>query len=133
MADKVDQHTLGQVIRNARSEAGLSLRGLASKLSKHPSYLSDIENDKRVPSEEVLHNISVLLNLDFDQLMAQGGRLGKDAEDYLIKHPTAGAILRLISSADLQEEDLKKLLQTATRLCRKKEDAKNSIQVKKKK
>jgi transcriptional regulator with XRE-family HTH domain len=120
MTGRADELTLGKAIRKARAEAGLSLRGLAGQLSKHPSYISDIENDNRVPSEAVLYDLSTILNIDFDRLMALAGRLGEGTVDYVRKHPTAGVILRLMSAAELQEEELRKLLQATERICRNK-------------
>ncbi|HKQ08568.1 MAG TPA: helix-turn-helix transcriptional regulator [Blastocatellia bacterium] len=128
MTEKVEEQTLGKAIRKARAEAGLSLRKLAGQLSKHPSYISDIENDNRVPSEAVLQDLSTILNINFDHLMALAGRLGEGTVEYVRKHPTAGVILRLISAADLQEEDLRKLLQATERICRNKGvDAKSKV------
>jgi transcriptional regulator with XRE-family HTH domain len=45
--------TLGQVIRDARVAAGTTLREFARTLDITPSYQSDIENDRRIPSEDV--------------------------------------------------------------------------------
>lgn len=42
------RETLGGRVRRARVEAGFGLRELARRLGKTPSYLSDIENDRRV-------------------------------------------------------------------------------------
>jgi len=78
--------TLGDSIREARIAEGPSLRDLAKALEISPSYLSDIENDRRVPSEDVPGKIAVLLALDRDELMAPAGRFGDEAERYL-RHP----------------------------------------------
>src|SRR5437868_625568 len=89
--------SLGEVLRDARAGADLSLRELAKKLSITASYISDIENDRRVPSEEVLQQLAATLKLEFDNLMALAGRVGDDAERYLRNHPTAGVLFRKIS------------------------------------
>lgn len=75
-----------------------------------PSYLSDIETDRRVPSEDVLRSIASLLALDFDDLMARAGRLGDDAERYLRRRPDAGVLFRRISQRNLPADQLKELL-----------------------
>ncbi len=111
---------LGDVLRDARVAANLSLRDLAKKLEITPSYLSDIENDRRVPSEEVLRQLATELKLDFDHLMAMAGRVGEQAERYLKQHPAAGTLFRRISDKRLPEEDLKKLLQQVDRMGTKK-------------
>jgi transcriptional regulator with XRE-family HTH domain len=108
--------TLGEVLRIARVGADLTLREMTAKLKITPSYLSDIENDRRVPSEEVLGQVASLLKLDIDDLMAMAGRVGEQAERYMKRHPTAGVLFRRISDKGLEEEQLKDLLATVERL-----------------
>ncbi len=94
---------------------------MAAKLELAPSYLSDIENDRRIPSEEVLRGLSKELKLEFDELMALAGRFGNRAERYLKRNPTAGRLFRRISEANLGEEDLKRLLREAEEMRQRKE------------
>ncbi len=114
--------TLGDIIRTARVAAGPSLREFARSLGITPSYQSDIENDRRIPSEDVLKKIAELLKLDFKELMALGGRFGEDAERYLRRHPTAGALFRKLSETNAPENVLRKMLKEAEELERKKEE-----------
>jgi len=116
--------TLGDTIREARIARKRSLRDLAKALKITPSYLSDIENDRRIPSEDVLRSIADLLELEFDDLMALAGRFGEDAERYMRRHPTAGALFRRISEEKLSEEALQRLLKQAERLGKDKEKGK---------
>jgi transcriptional regulator with XRE-family HTH domain len=113
------EKSLGEVIRKARVPKG-SLRSFASILNVAPSYMSDIENDRRTPSEHVLKNIASLLGLDFDDLMARAGRFGDDAGRYFRRHPAAGLLLRKIVEANLTDADLSELLKKAEELGRKK-------------
>lgn len=101
---------LGDAINKARVDKRLGLRALARQLEIAPSYLSDIENNRRVPSETVLLKMSQLLDLDFDMLMQQAGRLGEDAEQYLRQHQLAGQLFRRIAKSQLDPEVLNKLL-----------------------
>jgi transcriptional regulator with XRE-family HTH domain len=116
-----DGRSLGDVLREARVAADLTLRDLAKKLSISPSYISDIENDRRVPAEDVLRQLANELELKFDDLMAMAGRVGDQAERYLKKHPAAGTLFRRISDKRLPEEDLKRLLQQVDRMGTKKD------------
>lgn len=113
--------TLGEIIRKARVAVGRSLRDLAKGLDITPSYQSDIENDRRVPSEEVLKKIAELLSLNYEELMALAGRFGEDAERYLRRHPTAGALFRKLSETNAPEDVLRKMLREAEDFERKKE------------
>jgi transcriptional regulator with XRE-family HTH domain len=122
MANEHAGKTLGQVIRDARVAAGTSLREFAKKVGITPSYQSDIENDRRIPAEDVLKKIAGLLSLDFEALMALGGRFGENAERYLRRHPTAGALFRKLSETNAPEDVLRKMLREAEEFKRKKED-----------
>jgi transcriptional regulator with XRE-family HTH domain len=120
MAGKTEGQSLGDLVREARAKRS-SLREFAKILQITPSYLSDIENDRRIPAEDLLKTIANRLDLDFDDLMARAGRLGDDAERYMRKHPTAGVLFRQISESNLAEGDLVKLLKKAEELSRKKD------------
>jgi transcriptional regulator with XRE-family HTH domain len=112
--------SLGEVVRSARVGVGSSLRDLAKKLEIAPSYLSDIENDRRVPSEDVLARLAAELDLKVDDLMARAGRFGHETERYVKQHPTAGVLFRRISSKRLPDADLKKLLTAVDKMGTKK-------------
>lgn len=107
--------TLGDTLRDARVALDLSLREVARQAKIAPSYLSDIENDRRVPSEELLGKLASLLKLDFDELMARAGRVGDDAERYLKKHPSAGVLFRRLAENGVGEERLKELVEQVER------------------
>jgi transcriptional regulator with XRE-family HTH domain len=123
MANTQDSKSLGDLIREARTPKG-SLRDFAKKLDITPSYLSDIENDRRIPAEEVLKRIAELLELDFDELMAKAGRFGEEAERYMRKHPTVGVLFRKLSESKTPDDDLAKILKKAEELARKRESDK---------
>jgi len=108
--------TLGDVIRTARVAKELGLREFARIVGKTPSYLSDIENDRRVPAEDVLRQIAHELNLSFDELMALGGRLGEEATDQIRRNPALGRLFRRVARAGLGPEDLQKLERSVDRL-----------------
>ncbi len=59
-ANMTNMHTsqLGQEIRRLRVRAGITLRGLAAKLQVSPAHLSDLEHDRRRPSEKLLRKIA---------------------------------------------------------------------------
>jgi transcriptional regulator with XRE-family HTH domain len=114
--------TLGEVIRTARVAAGRTLRDFAKALGITPSYQSDIETDRRVPSEEVLQKIADLLNMNYEELMARAGRFGEEAQRYLRRHPTAGALFRKLSETNAPEDVLRKMLREAEDFERKKEE-----------
>jgi len=108
MGDK--KMTLGDRIREERIKKGRTLRELAKHLGVTPSYLSDIENDRRVPAETVIMKISQALGIDFNELMSLAGRFGEKAEKYVRTQPMAVQLFRRIAEQNLDEEKLKQLL-----------------------
>ena len=74
------KHRTGRTVNKARVGKQFSLRGLAKQVGIVPSYLADIEIDRRTPLESVLRRIPAVLDLDIDALMQQTRRLGEEAE-----------------------------------------------------
>lgn len=58
MKSRKPEAQLGQEVRRLRLEAGVTLRGLAARLGVSPAHLSDIEHDRRRPSERLLRKIA---------------------------------------------------------------------------
>lgn len=89
--------SLGRVISEARKEAGLSQKELASRIKKEdgspisPPYLNDIEHDRRTPSSDhLLSEFSRVLDIDEDVLYYEVGQLpenarGKDVDQDRVK------------------------------------------------
>ena len=108
--------SVGDIINEARVTKRLGLRALARELNIAPSYLSDIENDRRVPSETVLREMARVLDLDFDHLMQEAGRLGEGTEQYLRQNELAGRLFRRIARSQLDQEALEKLMSSVEEL-----------------
>lgn len=112
--------TLGEYVRQARKRSQRTLRELAQALGITPSYLSDIENDRRVPSQEVLEGLAKHLRLDLDELLARAGRLDPQTQAYLKRSPAAVRLLRRVAARRLSEADLEELQQRVERLAQRK-------------
>jgi transcriptional regulator with XRE-family HTH domain len=63
--------TLGQLLRELRQNADLSLRDLGEKLKDHntntpvsAAFLSDIENGRRFPSDDMIEKLAEILGAD---------------------------------------------------------------------
>jgi transcriptional regulator with XRE-family HTH domain len=109
-------NSLGETIRQARTRARLTLRQLSAQAAVTPSYISDIEHDRRIPAEAVVRRFAELLKIDPDDLMARAGRIGDAAERYLKQHPAAGLLLRRITSKKLGDAELQRLLRIVEKL-----------------
>ena len=62
------QATVGEIIRQQRQLAELPMRQLAAMVGISNPYLSQIENNLRAPSTQVLNSIAVSLGLDPEEL-----------------------------------------------------------------
>lgn len=122
MTNRPTKATLGEQIRTARLRDELSLRELARRIERAPSYINDIENDRRTPSEEVLAKIASVLNLDVDVLLAAAGRVSGQSQSYLQDNPTAGVLFRRVTAAGLGHQDLTKLLKETEALINKRDN-----------
>ena len=101
---------VGDSIRNARYRAGYSLRALAGRLEIAPAYLSDMERGLRRPTERILLGIAEILNMDFDLLMREAGRIRESVHQYMLREELAGRIVQRMAEAELEQEDLERIL-----------------------
>ncbi len=81
--------SLGQFIREARVDAGMTQKELAAKIFRKeegqqepkpitPQYLNDIEHDRRTPPEYLTRQIAKILDLDADHLAFLAGSVPEE-------------------------------------------------------
>ncbi|MHB8079257.1 MAG: helix-turn-helix domain-containing protein [Candidatus Krumholzibacteriia bacterium] len=98
LAGMTTQH-LGQEVRRRRLETGITLRGLAARLGISPAHLSDIEHNRRRPSEKLLQKIahelrSVGTTFAALELLVTG--LDRETREWAASTPGARAVLRRV-------------------------------------
>jgi transcriptional regulator with XRE-family HTH domain len=108
--------TFGDRVRTARARKHLTLRDAAERIGRSASFLSDIEHDRRFPSEDVLNDLAQLLELDPDDLMASSGRLPTEVAEYLKTTPDAARLFRTLSSRAVDSAGVKQLIDQAQQL-----------------
>lgn len=101
--------TFGEVIRERRDALDMSLREFAKKLGDlSPAHISDIENGRRYPSDELLEKISQLLKISVTELKKHDARPPVDELKRMAqKDALYGVALRRIAETKI---DPKKLL-----------------------
>ena len=72
-------NTLGDIIKNAREKAGITIEALANKLEITERYLYRIENEGKKPSLEVLYKLIRELSISPD-LIFYPEKPSKDSE-----------------------------------------------------
>lgn len=111
MSDK----SLGEIIHDART-AKYKLREFARQLGTSPTHLSDIENNRRVPSEDLLVEIAKQLELSLEELFVATRRVPSDAHRYVADVPEAVSLFRKISVHGLNPEELRELERRTERI-----------------
>lgn len=101
--------TLGMIIRWNRECRMLGLREVARRVGISPSYLSDIELDRRQPADLVLREIAREIGMDAEELSCRSGRLGPEAVDYLRRHPRMVILINRIASRGLTEDVMQEM------------------------
>ena len=99
-------HTFGAYVRALREKRGIGQRELARVLGVSPSYLNDIEKNKRVaPRPEIVKGIARALDADADTIFDLAGQskntLPPDVGEIIEARPETVPLLRAIGSYGL--------------------------------
>jgi len=95
MLEKQLNENFGKKVRTERERSGISLRKLASLLEMSPSYLSKLERGLVAPpSDKFIEQISEILDIDKDSLMASAGKVSSDVVSKIIKNPEIAERIR---------------------------------------
>ena len=116
----MDNHTIfsassfGSYIRDLRLRNKIGQRELALNIGIAPSYLNDIEKDKRsAPKNDVIKKLSIILKADLDLLNDLAGKSKKtlppDILDYLEKNSKAISLVRSLKNNGLKNQELEKI------------------------
>lgn len=101
--------TFGEYLRALRKAKNVSIRELAKRVSKTPTYISDIEKgNNRPPDEYLLNSIIVSLNLSddtseiknrfFDLAAKERGGVSADIADFIMRDDDVRNIIRLVKA-----------------------------------
>ena len=81
-------NTLGDIIKNAREKAGITIEALANKVDITERYLYRIENENKKPSYDVLYKLIRELSISPD-LIFYPEKPSKDSEvENLLRMPS---------------------------------------------
>jgi transcriptional regulator with XRE-family HTH domain len=115
--------TLGQEIRRLRIKAGYTLTRFAKELGITAPYLSDIEHDRRRPSEEKLRQIAEKLKpvgATYDGLERLITRLDQEIRGWADATPGARALLRKLRESGRDPREVLREIEEAEKRNRKK-------------
>ena len=100
---------LGQEIRRLRKEAGITLRGLAATVAVSAAHLSDIEHNRRRPSDDLLRKIARALRkagatYEFLDHLATG--MDPDIREWAASTPGVRKLLRTLKESGQHPLDI---------------------------
>ena len=108
---KKNKKNFGSFIRELRLKLGIGQRELADKIGIAPSYLNDIEKNKRTaPKINVINKLSKLLNVEKNYLHDLAGISKKgvapDIGEFIESNPRIISLIRSIKENNLNEIQL---------------------------
>ena len=119
-------NTFGELLQHHRKSKKISLRTMARLLEISPTFLSDIENNRRLPpTSEKNHNIIQLiisnlnlsneqaeeLKLAADKSLNGRGMISKDFEEYMSHAPKAQLAMRKAIDKNIGESKWEKIIE----------------------
>ena len=89
--NSVSSNSFGFLLRKLRLKKGLSIKKLSSNLNINYTYISKLENNKSVPSEDFIKKVSDIFGYDQEELMLRAGKIPDDILSILRENPKAAA------------------------------------------
>ncbi len=107
--------SFGTYIRELRIYNEIGQRELAKKIGIAPSYLNDLEKNKRTaPKVELIKKLSLILKADLDLLYDLAGNSKKtiapDVTEYIETNPKTISLLRTIKNSKLNNDEIEELI-----------------------
>ena len=112
--------SFGLHIRTLRLNSNIGQRKLAEKVGIAPSYLNDIEKEKRSsPNLNIIKKLAIELNANIDELNDLAGiskkTLAPDILEYVDKNPSIITLIRSIKDRNFSDEEIKKIANSVTK------------------
>ena len=79
--------SFGKKVRELREAKNYSIKKLATALGVNYTYVSKIENNKSIPSSELIEKLAMVFNVDINELKLQAGKIPDDVLDILKSNP----------------------------------------------
>jgi transcriptional regulator with XRE-family HTH domain len=100
---------VGEALREARTQQGVTLRDLAARAGTSPGHVCGIENGKRAPSPDLLARLHGALTPTDALRDALDSMLDTSTEVWLRETPAAVKLLRVIRERGLPQSQIEAL------------------------
>ena len=110
----ISKKSFGSYIRALRLNLNIGQRELAEKIGIAPSYLNDIEKEKRSsPKQIIINKIALHLKTSINDLNDLAGiskkNLAPDITDYIEKNPAMKTLIRTIKDNNLRNKQIEEI------------------------
>ena len=99
--------TLGEALRYAREQKGLTLRALARAVEVSAPFVSDLEHNRRTTTDERLADFAKHLGLDVEELQRRSGKIPQDIQDWIKANPEMVQLLKDIRASGRSPQELR--------------------------
>lgn len=109
---------LGTTIRKLRLKMGITLRELARRVEVSAAHMSDIEKNRRMPSDGLLGRICHELEgvgANYEELRLLKPLMEEDLENWYERDPDVRVLMREAKDSGIPAKDLLKQLRRAAR------------------
>ena len=104
----------GEILKEKRMNARLTLREFAGRINISHGYLSDLENEKVAPpSETVILDMARVLAVNKNELLKAAEKVDPEVSEYVAHEPRAADFLRMAKEQNFDNGDWEKLSQLA--------------------
>ena len=118
--------SIGEAIRRLRLAAGFTLRGFAELVEISAAYQSDIERNRRIPTDDFLRTAARVLNrkvpVTYESLRNISARIEPDLQLLVERTPEVNQLLREVKQSGRPAGEVLRELQEHLRRQREEED-----------
>jgi L-glutamine-phosphate cytidylyltransferase len=106
--------TFGSYVRELRIKNDIGQRELAKIIGVAPSYLNDIEKEKRTaPKNEVIKKLSTILKADLNIMYDLAGNskqaIASDIEEFIKDNPSIISLIRTVKESKISNEEIRQI------------------------
>jgi transcriptional regulator with XRE-family HTH domain len=102
--------SIGKELREIRNEKKMHIKDIAEKAGVSQMYISEIERDKKIPSDEVIFKLSEIYGVNASDLFEGFQRIPEAMEDEILSSTELFDVLYNVSTnKNIPEEVRKKL------------------------
>lgn len=83
--------SFGDLLKKLRKKENIGIKKLAPRLNVSYTYLSKLENDKVIPSKNVIERVARYFRYDLDELLTSADKIPDDIRRILRENPKQAA------------------------------------------